>query len=350
MFRFEHPEYLYGLIFIPILFGIFWYTGRLRKEAITKFAHESLQKAILPTYSSVKNKVKLFLLLASLMFLIVAASNPQIGTRVQEVKQAGIDVYIVLDVSLSMTAEDIKPNRLESAKYQIGNLINKLKGDRIGLIIFSGAAYVQFPLTTDYSAANLFLSAVDVNSVPQPGTAIAEAINLSVKSFDLKSETKKAIVVITDGEDHEGDINKAIENAVTNKIKIYTIGFGSPDGVPIPLYDASGNQTGFKKDNNGNVVLTKLDENVLREIADNADGKYFLGSNNQNELDDIYNELSSIEKTEFGVRKVTDYEDRFYYFLAPAILLLLIEFFMTTKLSTMFSGLSKRLNLVQDKI
>ncbi|PJA98208.1 MAG: hypothetical protein CO128_08495 [Ignavibacteriales bacterium CG_4_9_14_3_um_filter_30_11] len=345
MFRFEHAEYLYGLFVIPLLIGIFWYTGRLKKEDIIKFANESLHKILIPTFSGLKNKIKLSFLLVALLLLIVAASNPQIGTRVQEVKQAGIDVYIVLDVSLSMTAEDIKPSRLERAKYQISNLINKLKGDRIGLVIFSGAAYVQFPLTTDYSAANLFLTAVDVSSVPQQGTAIANAIDLSIKSFDLKSETKKAIVVITDGEDHEGDINKAIENAVANEIKIYTIGLGSTSGVPIPIYDAAGNQIDFKKDNQGKVVLTKLDELTLKDIADKANGKYFLGSNSQNELDDIYNELSSIEKTEFGVRKVTDYEDRFYYFLAPAILLLLIEFFMSSKSSKFFMEFSKRLKI-----
>lgn len=345
MFRFEHVEYLYGLLAIPFLIAVFWYAGKKRKDAISKFADDTLQKVILPTYSRIKNRVKLTLLLTALAFLIVAASNPQIGTKVQEVKQAGIDVYIDLDVSLSMLAEDIKPNRLERAKYQIANLINKLRGDRIGLIVFSGAAYVQFPLTTDYSAANLFLSAVSVKSVPQPGTAIADAINLSVKSFDLKSNTKKAIIIITDGEDHEGDINKAVKNAVENKIKVYTIGLGSPEGVPIPIYDAAGNKTGFKKDRKGNVVITKLNELMLQDIANKGNGKYYRAYNNQNELDDIYKSLSSIQKTEYGVRKVTDYEDRFYYFLAPAIFLLLIEFFMTNKTSKYFSSLSKRLNL-----
>ena len=345
MFRFENPEYLYGLFALPILIAVFWYSGKRRKEAVNKFAEAALQKVILPTYSKVKNRVKLTLILFALAFLIVAAADPQIGTKVQEVKQAGIDVYIDLDVSLSMMAEDIKPNRLERAKFQIANLIKKLRGDRIGLIVFSGAAYVQFPLTTDYSAANLFLSAVDVKSVPQPGTAIADAINLSVKSFDLKSNTKRAIIIITDGEDHEGDINKAVENAVTNKIKIYTIGLGSPEGVPIPVYNASGNKIGFKKDRNGNVVLTKLNELTLRDIAEKGNGKYYRAYNNQNELDDIYKDLSTIQKTEYGVRKVTDYEDRFYYFLAPAIFLLLIEFFMTNKTSKYFSSLSERLNL-----
>ena len=244
-----------------------------------------------------------------------------------------------------MQAEDIKPSRLEKAKYEISNLIDKLHGDRIGLIVFAGEAYVQFPLTTDYSAANLFLNAVDVNTVPQPGTAIASAINLATKSFDYKFNTQKAVVVITDGEDHEGDIKKAVTDATDKGIKIYTIGLGSPDGVPIPVYNSNGQQTGFKQDQQGNTVLTKIDESTLEEIASQGGGKYFRGSNNQDELDLIYKDLSSLTKTEFGVKKVTDYEDRFYYFLAPAIILLMLEFFMTERKSPLFSKLNKKLGL-----
>jgi Ca-activated chloride channel family protein len=262
----------------------------------------------------------------------------------QEVKQTGIDVYILLDVSRSMAAEDIKPNRLEKAKYQISNLIQKLRGDRIGLIIFSGDAYIQFPLTTDYSAANLFLSAVDFNSVPQPGTAIASAITMAVQSFD-SAATDKAIIAITDGEDHEGDIDAAVEEATDKDIKIYTIGLGSPDGVPIPVYDNRGNESGFKQDNSGQTVLTKLNESVLKEIASNGNGKYYRGNNYEDYLDKIYNDLSKLEQAEFGVKKVTDYEDRFYYFLIPAILLLIIEIFISDKRSPFFTKLNRKLGI-----
>jgi len=262
------------------------------------------------------------------------------------VKQTGIDVYILLDVSLSMNAEDIKPNRLEKAKYQISNLINKLKGDRIGLVIFSGQAYVQFPLTTDYAAANLFLSAVDVNSVPQPGTAIASALNLAIDSFDSLS-TEKVIITITDGEDHEGDFMESVEDAVSNGIKIYTIGLGSTSGVPIPIYNGRGQQVGFKKDQAGNTVLTKLDEETLKQIAIAGNGKYFRGTNYEDHLNQIYTELSELEESEFGVKKVTDYEDRFYYFLIPAILLLIVELFISETKSPLYARINQKLGLEQ---
>lgn len=345
MFRFAHPEYLNALYLIPVLVLLFWYLNRNRKKLLEKFANKKLHKILIPDFSVFMNWFKFGLILLSLVLLIFAAANPQVGTRVQEVKQAGIDVFIALDVSRSMLAEDIKPNRLDKAKLQISSLINKLRGDRIGLIIFAGDAYVQFPLTTDYSAANLFLSAVDVNSVPQQGTAIASAINMAVKSFDYKFNTQKVIVIITDGEDHEGDIMQAVSEAKEKGIKIYTIGLGSPTGVPIPVYNAQGQQVDYKKDEGGNIVLTKLDENILKEIASAGDGKYFLGSAYEDYLDRIFNDLSSLEKTEFGVRKVTDYEDRFYYFLAPAIILLLIEFFISDRRSVLFSKLNRKLGI-----
>jgi Ca-activated chloride channel family protein len=345
MFRFAHPEYLYALYAIPVLAFLFWLMNKNRKKILSQFADSKLHKIIIPDYSKAKNVIKYALLIAALIFLILAAANPQVGTRMQEVKQTGIDVFILLDVSASMLAEDIKPNRLEKAKFQISNLIRKLKGDRLGLIIFSGEAYIQFPLTTDYSAAGLFLSAVDVTSVPQPGTAIGPAISLAVKSFDYNTPTQKVIIIITDGEDHEGDLSSAVNEAKEKEIKIYTIGLGSTQGVPIPVYNNRKQQVGFKQDNEGNVVLTKLDENTLIDIASQGGGKYFRGNNYEDYLDLIYSDLSSLEKTEFGVKKVTDYEDRFYYFLAPAILLLLIEFLMTERKSPFFARLNKRLGI-----
>lgn len=345
MFRFAHPEYLLGLWIIPLLIILFWLLNRNRKKIIEKFAEKKLQKILIPDFSKVKNIMKFGIIIFSIGLLILAAANPQIGTKVENVKQTGIDVFILLDVSLSMTAQDIQPNRLEKAKFQISNLIQKLQGDRIGLIIFAGDSYIQFPLTSDYSAANLFLSAVSTNSVPRQGTAISSAINLAVKSFDYKSSTEKVVIVITDGEDHEGDVMKSVEDAVDKGIKIYTIGLGSTEGVPIPVFDKNGNRIGFKKDNNGNTVLTKLNSSVLKQIASAGNGAYFQGSNYEDQLDKIYSDLSSLEKTEFGVKKVTDYEDRFYYFLAPAIILLLMEFFINDKKSRFFSAISRKLGL-----
>lgn len=347
MFRFANPEYLIALWIIPVLILLFWLFNRNRKRLLEKFADKELHKSIIYSFSSVKSKIKFGIILISFALLIFAVANPQIGTKMQEVKQTGIDVYVLLDVSRSMQAEDIKPNRLDKAKYQIANLIQKLRGDRIGLVIFSGDAYIQFPLTTDYSAANLFLNAVDFNSVPQPGTAIASAINMAVQSFD-SAATDKAIIIITDGEDHEGDIDKAVDDAVSKEIKIYTIGLGSSNGVPIPVYDNRGTQVGFKKDNEGKTILTRLNEAILKQIGQQGNGQYYRGNNYEDYLDKIYNDLSKLEQAEFGVKKVTDYEDRFYYFLAPAILLLLIELFITDKRSPFFTRLNKKLGIEAD--
>ena len=346
MFRFANPEYLNLLYLLPLLIVMFWFLGIKRKKLLQTFADKELHKTLFPTDSNLKHWTKFILILLALTCLIFAAANPQVSTKLQEVKQTGIDVFILLDVSNSMLAEDIKPNRLEKAKYQISNLINKLRGDRIGLIIFAGQAYIQIPLTTDYSAANLFLSAVDVNSVPTQGTAIASAINLATASFDTLS-TQKVIIVITDGEDHEGDVQKAVENAVSKDIKLYTIGLGSQAGVPIPVYNNRNQLVGFRKDRDGNTILTKLDEEVLKRIALDGNGKYFRGTNYEDYLEKIYTELSELEQTEFGVKKVTDYEDRFYFLLIPALLLLVLEFFISEKKSPLYARINKKLGLEQ---
>ena len=346
MFRFANPEYLNLLYLLPLLIVMFWFLGIKRKKLLQTFADKELHKTLFPTDSNLKHWTKFILILLALTCLIFAAANPQVGTKLQEVKQTGIDVFILLDVSNSMLAEDIKPNRLEKAKYQISNLINKLRGDRIGLIIFAGQAYIQIPLTTDYSAANLFLSAVDVNSVPTQGTAIASAINLATASFDTMS-TQKVIIIITDGEDHEGDVPKAVENAVSIGIKLYTIGLGSQAGVPIPVYNNRNQLVGFRKDRDGNTILTKLDEEVLKRIALDGNGKYFRGTNYEDYLEKIYTELSELEQTEFGVKKVTDYEDRFYFLLIPALLLLVLEFFISEKKSPLYARINKKLGLEQ---
>ncbi len=333
MLRFAHPEYLNALYLVPLIIALYWFSQRKKNNLLEKFANKKLFNILFPLKSKVKSALKFWIYLTALVLIVLGLANPQIGSKIEEVKNVGIDVYILLDVSQSMLAQDIKPSRLEKAKHDIASLIHKLRGDRIGLIVFAGEAYVQFPLTTDYSAANLFLSAVSVNSVPQPGTAIGPAIELALKSFKKDEETKKAIVVITDGEDHEGDLKKPIEEAKKMDVSIYAIGLGSPAGVPIPVYDKYGNKVGYKKDNQGNIVLTKLDEATLQEITSEANGKYYRGSNTDDELDSVYKDLASYQGTEYGATKITEYEDRFYYLLFPALLLLLIEFFISEKKS-----------------
>jgi Ca-activated chloride channel family protein len=341
MIRFANIEFIYALILIPGLIAFFWYTSTRHSKMLEKFAGTKLHNILFPLRSKFKSSFKFGMYLLSITFLLIALANPQVGTKIEEVKQVGIDVYILLDVSKSMLAEDIKPSRLEKAKFEISKLIQRLKGDRIGLIVFAGQAYVQIPLTSDYAAANLFLSAVDVNSVPQPGTAIGPALELALKSFRYDDGTKKAIVLITDGEDHEGEIDAAVSDANSKDVVIYAIGLGSPTGVPIPVYSQAGVQSGYKKDNQGNIVLTKLDEATLKSITEKGNGKYYRGSNTEDELEAIYNDLSKIEQSEYGSKKITEYEDRFYYFLLPAILILLIDFFVSSNKSKLFMRFEK---------
>lgn len=338
MIKFAHPEYLNALWAIPVLILIYILYIRTKFKLLALFAQKQLHNVLFGNKSFTKETVKFSIYVIAYMLLVVALANPQTGSKLEEVKQVGIDVYICLDVSLSMQAEDLKPNRLTSAKYEISQLIKRLRGDRIGLIVFAGEAFIQFPLTTDYSAANLFLSAVDVGSVPRQGTAIASAIELATKSFDMESGTKRVIIVITDGEDHEGNVTGALDEAVKNDIRIFTIGMGSPQGAPIPVYDNRGRRMGFKKDKDGTTVLSKLNADMLKEIAVDGDGSFYQAAGYQNELDMIFNDLARIEKSEYGSRKITDYEDKYYYFLIPALLLLVLEFFISEKKTVWFSS------------
>ncbi len=330
MIRFAHPEYLYLLLLLPLVLGVLLLTLRLRQKALKRFGVPSVLHRLTEGASAAKPAVRGGLILSALGLLVVGLANPQIGTRLEEVKQEGIDLFIALDVSLSMKAEDIKPNRLEKAKLEIRNLIDRLAGDRVGLIVFAGDAFTQFPLTTDYSAANLFLDVVDVDAVPNPGTNIGSAITRAMESFDFKETTTKVIVIITDGENTEGDAFEAAEEAAQKGVLLYTIGMGSPAGAPIPVYGAGGGMD-FKRDRMGNVVVSKLDEAGLERIATTGNGKYFRGTTAQDELDEIYGAINALQKKEFGVKQFTDFEDRFQFFLAVALVLLVIEMLLSEK-------------------
>jgi Ca-activated chloride channel family protein len=338
MIRFAHPEYLYLLALIPVLAVLFWLSVAARRRAMARFGDVAILQRLAETASRPKRWLKFAFLALAISMLVVGLSNPQIGTRLQEVKQEGVDIFIALDVSLSMKAEDLRPNRLEKAKMEIRNLIRRLGGDRVGLIVFAGEAYTQFPLTTDYSAANLFLDIVNTDAVPRPGTSISSAIQRAIESFDFtdgdtpgREQTTKVLVIITDGEETEGDAFGAAEEAARKGVLIYTIGLGSPAGAPIPVYSASGQQVDFKRDREGKVVLTKLDEVSLEKLAAIGKGRYVRGSNTQGELEEVYSSINELQKREFGVKQFTDYESRFQYFLGFAILLLIVEVLISEK-------------------
>ncbi|MFN0158197.1 MAG: vWA domain-containing protein [Bacteroidota bacterium] len=331
MIRFAHPDTLYLLALIPAFVVLYILFGRVRKKALARFGEFAILERLAESASRRKRLVKFCLYMLAFAMLVVGLANPQIGTRLEEMKQEGVDLFIALDVSLSMKAEDIKPNRLEKAKFEIRNLIARLAGDRLGLIVFAGEAYTQFPLTTDYGAANLFLDVVDTDAVPTPGTSIGAAIQRAMESFSLEEPSTKVLVIITDGENTDGDAFEAAEEASKKGVLIYAVGMGSPSGSPIPLYNAAGQQVDFKRDQSGSVVVTKLDEASLERIAVMGGGKYYRGTNSQNELDEIYDSINELEKRELGTRQFTDYEDRFQWFIGVGILLLLIELLLSEK-------------------
>lgn len=328
--RFENPQYLYWLLIIPVLVAIYVLIRLWNKRQFGRFANVNLRGYLVPMFSNARANTKFVIFNLIIALLIIGAANLQSGSKMEKVKREGIDLFLCVDISNSMHAEDIAPNRLERSKQAISKLISKLGGDRIGIIVFAGNAYVQLPITTDYSAAKMFLSTVDTDLIPTQGTEIGRAIELAIKSFG-ENEHNKAIVIISDGEDHEnGDAVKAAQDAAKYGIKIYTIGMGLDEGAPIPLYNKYGKKTGYKKDKDGNIIITKLDDHILRQIAEIGDGLYVRASNSNVGLDKIYEDINKTEKSEIESSVFTDYDDQFQWFVGAAILLLIIEILLSS--------------------
>ena len=328
--RFEHPEYLYWLIVIPVLVIIYILFRLGQKRRFERFAHIEMREQLVPSYSSHRSVFKFILFLLVVASSILALANLQSGSKMEEVKREGIDLYIAVDVSNSMNAEDIVPSRLERSKQAINKLIGEMRGDRIGIIVFADKAYVQLPITTDYSAAKMFLSTINTKLVASQGTAIAEAINLAMKSFPDETHSR-AIVIISDGEDHENDAAvKAAQDAAKKGAHVYTIGMGLAEGAPIPEYNQYGHQTGYRKDSNGNTIITRLDEQMLQKIAAAGNGLYTRASNSNVGLNKIYEDISKLDKTEIEAKVFTDYEDQFQWFVGAAIVFLLLEILISS--------------------
>ncbi len=324
MFRFGNIEYLWGLLIIPLLTFFYIWSRIARKRALRKFGQENILKELMPYSSKNRPGFKFLILMLALAFFIGGIARPQFGSKLKKIKREGVELIIALDVSNSMMAEDIKPNRLERAKRAILRLVDRLKDDKIGLIVFAGDAYTQLPITSDYNSAKLFLNSVSTQIVPKQGTAIGAAINLATRSFTPSGEANKAIVIITDGENHEDDAISAAETAVENGIIIHTIGMGLPSGSPIPVL--RGGQTDYLKDRDGKVVVTKLNEQMLEQIAVAGGGIYVRANNAQVGLNALFDEINKMEKQEMDSLSYSEYDDQFQYFFAIGLLLLLFEF------------------------
>lgn len=344
MFQLENKYFLYALILIPIFVILYWLTNRWRKRTLAAYGDIAIIQQLFPDVSKTKRIWKFLLFVLAFSLVIIGIVNPQSGSKLEEVKRQGADLMICLDVSNSMKAQDLQPNRLEKAKQAISKLIDKLEGDRIGIIVFGGEAYVQLPITTDYAASQLFLESINTDMIPTQGTAIGAAIELAVESFGKDEGKNKAILVITDGENHEDDAIKAAEAAAEKGITIHTIGMGSIDGAPIPVYKNNVRE-GFRKDKNGNTIMTKLNEQTLQEIAIAGNGIFVRATNSDAGMNHVLDAIDKLEKKEFESKMYSDYEDRFQWFISAGVLLLLIETFLTERKSKLY----EQLNLFKDQ-
>lgn len=321
MFRFENNTYLLLLILVPILLGFFLYSLYVLRRRRKLFADLRLLEILNPNHSVKRKALKFTILLLCLVSLILAIANPQFGSKMNEIKSKGIEVVIALDISNSMLARDIEPSRLEAAKMAIAKLTDKLGSDKLGLIVFAGDAYVQIPITNDYSAIKMYLDQITPNLISKQGTALSTAINFSVKSFSQDEKVSKALIIITDGEDHEPDAVETAKNVAEQGIRIYTIGMGLVNGAPIPI---SGTND-FKKDKDGNVVISKLNEKVLEDLAASGNGRYIRANNQIVGLDALYNELNSLEKIELSSNTYSEFDNKFQIPLWCALFLLVID-------------------------
>jgi Ca-activated chloride channel family protein len=338
---------LYGLILIPVILVLYFLWLRWRKKAIEQFGDRNIVYQLFIDYSKTRQRIKFIIFLIAYFFLIIGIADPQIGSKLETVKKKGIDLMIALDVSNSMMCEDVAPNRLERAKQAISRIIDNMNNDRIGIIVFAGQAYTQLPITTDYYAAKMFLENISTDMVPTQGTAIGAAIRLATESFGNEKGKNRAIVVITDGENHEDDAISEAKNALEQGIIVYTIGIGQPTGGPIPIY-ANGKMIGYKKDKDGNTVITKLDETMLQQIAANSNGAFFRITNSNAGLNSLLEKLDKMDKKEIGTKVFTDYEDRFPLFIGICLFLIIFELLIFEKKNNLFSHFKQIFNQLQN--
>ena len=326
MFRFENIEFVYLLVLMPVLLVVFVIGRKIRKRSLKRFGDPDILNQLMPFLSVNRPVLKFLFILFALVFIILGMARPQFGSKLEEIKRKGVEIVIALDVSNSMLAEDIQPNRLEKAKQAISRLVEKLADDKIGLIVFAGDAYVQIPITNDYASVKMFLSSINTLIVPKQGTAIGSAIDLGINSFSPDNEASKALILITDGEDHDDNAVSLASEAAENGIEIHTIGVGTPKGTPIPVY--SDNQRSFRKDRQGNVVITKLNEKILQEITNAGNGSYIRATNNRLGLNMLFDQISALEKKEMETRIYSEYDEKFQYMVGLALILLLFDFIL----------------------
>ena len=336
MFRFEDPIYLYLLVLIPILALIRFVSYRNQKKKLRKFGDIHLLKKLMPDVSRFRPSVKFWILQGALALLIIMLARPQLGTKINHEKRVGIETIIAMDISNSMRAEDIVPSRLDRSKMMVENLVDHFSNDKIGLIVFAGDAFVQLPITSDHVSAKMFLSSIDPSLIATQGTDIAKAIDMATHSFTQEEGIGKAIVVITDGEDHEGGAVESAKAAKDNGMRVYVLGVGSVNGAPIPI-PGTGD---YMKDNTGNTVMSALNEDMCKQVAQAGGGAYIHVENNSAAQDQLDNELDKLSKKETTTTMYSEFDEQFQAFGVLALLLLILEICILDRKNPLLKGLS----------
>jgi len=341
MFRFAHIELLWLLLLVPVLIVCHILYTKYKQRQLMSFGDPELLKVLMPNASKIRPHVKFALQMTALTLLIFAIARPQYGTKETSVKRQGIEVMVALDISNSMLAEDVAPNRLDRAKQMLSKMVDKMVDDKMGLVVFAGDAFTQLPITCDYVSAKMFLQSISPDLIPAQGTAIGTAINTAMRSFGSEeTEASRAIILITDGENHEDDAAGAAKAAAEKGINVFVVGIGKPEGSPIP--DGHG---GFKKDRSGTVVVSRLNEEMCKEIAAAGKGMYVRADNTNTASRALQQELDKLGKTEIETKVYTDYNEQYQSFVLLALLLLVIDYFVFSRKNKAIT----RLNLFGDK-
>ncbi|MDT0676424.1 VWA domain-containing protein [Autumnicola musiva] len=344
MYVLEEKIYFWLLLALPVVVLLFLFLLFWKKRTQKKFANSDLLKYLSPNRSTFKPVLKLIIILLAISSLVVALVNPKIGTKMETVKREGVDIVFAIDVSKSMEAEDIAPSRLEKSKQLVTQILNNLGSDRVGIIAYAGSAFPQLPITTDYAAAKMFLQSLNTDMISSQGTAISDALELATTYYDNEDQTNRVLFIISDGEDHEGNIEGIAEEAAEAGIKIITIGVGTEKGGPIPI-KRNGIIQNYKKDNAGETVITKLNPETLQQIASEANGEYIPGNITAEVTDEVQEVLQNIEKTEFEAKQFADFESHFQWFLGLGLLLLFLDLFLLERSTAWI----KKLNLFNER-
>jgi Ca-activated chloride channel family protein len=325
MFRFASPEWLLALFLVPMVAGGYWLAARRRRRLLERFGDAELVSRLTASVSHRARLIKRTLVVGALALLVLAMARPQFGTRVETVRRRGQDIMVAVDLSRSMLAEDVTPNRLDRARLAILRLIRSLDGDRIGLVAFAGDAFIQSPLTVDYTAAAMFLDAMEPEMMPVQGTDLGEALRMSLDALDQAAREDRIVVLVTDGEDHQGQWEEQLQRARASEVQIHAVGIGSVGGVPIPESGTEGGRQGFKRDEEGNVVTTRLDESTLREVAETTGGRFVRVAPGTTGFEDLVDQIAAGQGEELDTREITQFDEQYQLFLALGFFMLLAE-------------------------